>query len=419
MPNPTVRADRNRLRQWLPLVAVAATALALSFPSPQVAKIFPDSVTYLHWSEGRPPTVPLFYLVFRPDAPINIAQTVLSMVAWTTMGWMLLGLVGAIYAAMLAVSLPVLLWNLSVLSESLGLTFGAALCAATVALGRQWTRPRFALWAACAVLFTGVRVENFLFVPPLCAALLLWHRARWLPLLSVGAATALLFLVFGVILDRGTDHWQNRMTNVVLTRVLQDPELTIEFFARGLPRDEGMLAARGQMLKYYDTEWRNSTPAFQHWLDDESRPVYMRWLTTLMPHRKLIAWMDSIMHRGQYDYYTGGLHLPAITMDARMYDATQIPFVYWRWMAVVPVACAVLTLSVRFIDLFGLAYLIAVYVLTFGVYHGDSGELDRHMVLVAALYRMAPIVVLASVWEHAHALWQRWRNGAREEDVTA
>jgi len=154
-------------------------------------------------------------------------------------------------------------------------------------------------------------------------------------------------------------------------------------------------------------------------LDDESRPVYMRWLTTLMPHRKLIAWMDSIMHRGQYDYYTGGLHLPAITMDARMYDATQIPFVYWRWMAVVPVACAVLTLSVRFIDLFGLAYLIAVYVLTFGVYHGDSGELDRHMVLVAALYRMAPIVVLASVWEHAHALWQRWRNGAREEDVTA
>src|SRR5499425_2454990 len=211
---------RVRLAHWVAPAAVVATALALSFPSPQVAKIFPDSVTYLHWSEGRPPTVPLFYLVFRPDAPINIAQTVLSMVAWTTMGWMLLGLVGAIYAAMLAVSLPVLLWNLSVLSESLGLTFGAALCAATVALGRQWTRPRFAIWAACAVLFTGVRVENFLFVPPLCAALLLWHRARWLPLTLVGGAAALLFLVFGVILDRGTDHWQNRMTNVVLTRIL-------------------------------------------------------------------------------------------------------------------------------------------------------------------------------------------------------
>ena len=389
-------------------MAVAATALALSFPSPQPAKIFPDSVTYLHWSEGRPPTVPLFYLVVRPDAPINIAQTVLSMVAWTVLGWTLLGLVGAIYAAALAVSLPVLLWNLSVLSESLGLTFGAALCAATLVLGREWSRARFAVWAACALAFTGVRVENFLFVPPLCAALLLWHRSRWLPLTLVGGTAALLFLVFGVILDRGTDHWQNRMTNVVLTRILPDPSLAAEFFARGLPKDEGMLAARGQMLKYFDKEWRANTPVFQHWLDDESRATYMSWLATSMAHEKLIAWMDFIMKRGQYDYYTGGLQLPAITMDVRLYDASQIPFRYWRWMAVVPVACALLTLSVRFIDLFALAYLVAVYVLTFAVYHGDSGELDRHMVLVAALYRMAPIVVLACVWEHVVALWQRW-----------
>jgi len=401
--------DRLRLAAWLPPAAVVATALALSFPSPQPAKIFPDSVTYLHWSEGRPPTVPLFYLVVRPDMPINVAQTVLSMIAWTAMGWTLLGLVGAVYAAALAVSFPVSLWNLSVLSESLGLTFGAALCAATLALGRGWTRLRFGIWAACALLFTGVRVENFLFVPPLCLALLLFHRGHWKAIAAVGGAAALLFLIFGVVLDRGTDHWQNRMTNVVLTRILTDPYLTMEFFNRGLPHDEGMLAAAGQMLKYYDKEWRAKTPAFQHWLDDESRATYMRWLATLAPHRYLFAAIDQITHRGNYDYYTGGLRLPLATTDVRFYDATQMAFRHWRWLAIVPIACAVLTWSLRFVDAFALAYFAALYVLAFGVFHGDTGEMDRHMVLIAALYRMAPIVALACVWEHARALLRRWR----------
>ena len=52
------------------------------------------------------------------------------------------------------------------------------------------------------------------------------------------------------------------------------------------------------------------------------------------------------------------------------------------------------TRRVRFVDLFALAYLAAVYLMAFVVFHADTGELDRHMSLVAALYRMAPVVVL-------------------------
>ena len=117
------------------------------------------------------------------------------------------------------------LWNYTVLSEPLTLTFGAALCAATLALGRHWSWPHFAAWAACAVLFTGVRVENFLIVPLFCAPLMVWHRARWLPLAAVGTVCAIMFLVFGILLDKQTSNWQTRMTNVVLTRILTDPRL--------------------------------------------------------------------------------------------------------------------------------------------------------------------------------------------------
>jgi hypothetical protein len=42
-----------------------------------------------------------------------------------------------------------------------------------------------------------------------------------------------------------------------------------------------------------------------------------------------------------------------------------------------------------------LGYLGAIYCLAFIVYHGDTGDLERHMVLVSSLYRMAPVVALA------------------------
>lgn len=393
-----------RPSRWLPFVAVVATALLFSFPPAQhpdqPIKLFPDSVTYLEWSHGRPPTPSLFYAVVREGSAIRVVQTILSVVCWSGFGWNALGVPGAVYAAALAASLPVALWNFTVLSEPLTLSLGAALFAVTLALGRRWTRLRFAAWSAVALLFTGVRVENFVVVPILCAALIVWHRSRWRLVGAVGAAAAAMFLVFGVLLDKQAANWQARMTNVVLTRILPDAELAAEFHARGLPDEASLLAYRGHMLEYYDGEFHARTPAFQHWLDGDSRATYVRWLATAAPHRLLLAWMNTITQRGQYDYYTAGVQLPGSAHDlASFYDAVHVPFRFWPWLTAVPVLCAVLWRRPRFVDAFALAFLAAVYALTFVVYHADSGELDRHMVLVSALYRMAPVVVLGSVWE--------------------
>jgi len=404
---------RLRLATWVPLAAVMATALVLSFPPPQhpdqQVKLFPDSVTYLQWTIFHPPTAFLFYQLVGRGFGVCIAQTVLSVVCWTLLGWTALGTVGAVCGAALAASLPVALWNYAVLSESLALSLGAALLAATLGLGRQWTRPRFIAWSACVLLFTGVREENFIIVPILCAALLVWHRARWRALGAVGVTAAAMFLVFSVVLDKESTNWQTRMTNVVLTRILPDANLAAEFYVRGMPREASMLNYRGQMLEYYNADFRAQTPLFQHWLDGDSRAMYLRWLATETPHRYLITYMDMIMARAEYDYYTAGVHLPGTAADlARLYDAVAIPLRRWVWLAAGPLLCAVLERRVRFVDLFALAYLVSVYVLTFVVYHADSGELGRHMVLVAALYRLAPVIVLACAWERLSALAHWW-----------
>jgi hypothetical protein len=47
------------------------------------------------------------------------------------------------------------------------------------------------------------------------------------------------------------------------------------------------------------------------------------------------------------------------------------------------------------------------------VFHGDSAEMERHIVLTAVLYRLSPLVMLACIWER---LVFRRRAGAAGAD---
>jgi hypothetical protein len=387
-----------------------------AWPPPQPdrypIKLFPDSGSYLSWGYGRPPVPFLFYSLVGGERGAVIAQTILSFTAWGVLGWVACGLPGTLVALVLASALPVVLWNYTVLSESLALSLGAALLAATLALGRRWSTARLAVWAVCLVAYTGVRAENFFLVPPLAAALLVWHRRHWRALAAVGAAAAALFLVFSVVIDKQNRNWQIRMTNVVLTRVLPDTALANRFHAAGLPREPALLAARGRMLAAYDPTFVAATPEFQRWLDEQSRPAYLAWLRTPAPHVMLFEAMDrTIKHWPHaFNYYTAGVRLPGVAWDAYPAShALRLPFATWLWLAAIPFASALLTRRVVFGDLFALAYLAAVYLMAFAVFHGDTGEMDRHLVLTAALYRLAPVAALAGVWERLSELWRAWR----------
>lgn len=406
------RAARAALR-GLPLAALFALFLWLGWPPPESAafpiKLFPDSASYTAWGYGRPPVPFLFYSLVGSGAAAAPAQTVLSFACWLALGWTALGFPGALTAGLLAGALPVVLWNKTVLSESLALSLGAAFLAASLALGRRWSTPRLGLWIACLLLYTGVRVENFFLVPPILAALLLWHRRHWRALGAAGLAAAAMFVAFSVVIDKQNHNWQIRMTNIVLTRILTSSALRDEFLRRGLPDEPALLAARGRMLAAYDPAFVAATPRFQRWLDEQSRPTYLAWLRTLEPQRMLVGAIDHVLKHWPYafNYYIAGMRLPGSAWDFYPWShAMRLPFAAWRWLALVPLACALLTLQLTFADLFALAYLAAVYLMAFAVYHGDTGEMDRHLVLTATLYRFAPVIALAPIWERARRLWR-------------
>ncbi|HSQ01605.1 MAG TPA: hypothetical protein VL049_30645 [Candidatus Dormibacteraeota bacterium] len=406
------RAARAALH-FLPLPALFAVFLWLSYPPPESAafpiKVFPDSPTYTTWGYGRPPVPFLFYSLVGSGPAAPLAQTILSLTCWLALGWIALGFPGALTAGLLAGALPVVLWNKTVLSESLALSFGAAFLAASLALGRRWSPWRLVVWIACLLLYTGVRAENFFLVPPVLAALLVWHRRHWKAVGAAGLAALGLFVAFSIVIDKQNHNWQIRMTNIVLTRILPDLKLRAEFLARGLPEEPALLAARGRMLAAYDPAFVAATPEFQRWLDDQSRPTYLAWLRTFEPHKMLFEAMDHVMKHwpSVFNYYIAGVRLPGSAWDFYPWShAMRMPFAEWRWLPLIPIACALLTLELTFADLFALAYVAAVYLMAFAVYHGDTGELDRHLVLTATLYRFAPVVALAPVWERVRLLWR-------------
>jgi hypothetical protein len=371
-------------------------------------KIFPDSASYTTWGYGRPPVPFLFYSLVGSGAAAPIAQTLLSLVCWLALGWVALGVPGAVAAGVLAGALPVVLWNKTVLSESLALSLGAAFLAASLALGRRWSTPRAVLWVTCLLLYTGVRVENFFLVPPILAVLSLWHWRHWKLIGAAGVAALALFVAFSIVIDKQNRNWQIRMTNIVLTRILQNGALRAEFLARGLPDEPALLAATGRMLAAYDPTFVAATPRFQRWLDEDSRRTYVAWLRSAEPHRILVSAMDHVMKHWPYvfNYYIAGQRLPGSAWDFYPWShAMRLEFATWCRLAAIPVACALLTWEIAFADLFALAYLVAVYLMAFAVFHGDTGEMDRHLVLTAALYRLAPVIVLAPVWERARRLW--------------
>jgi hypothetical protein len=95
--------------------------------------------------------------------------------------------------------------------------------------------------------------------------------------------------------------------------------------------------------------------------------------------------LDHILTRSEsgHEYYAAGVALSGAAMNLnRLWDRARLPLSTWVWLAAVPIVCAAATRRIRSLS----ATLGAIYCLAFIVYHGDTGDLERHMVLVSSLY---------------------------------
>lgn len=291
----------------LPAVAVTYAVLRTLAVAGLPPALFPDSAGYLTLDlstpVARPLPVPLLFALAGSDPGRVALQVIAGIAAWVWLAHELSSASrrpGTVRWATVVLGLTpqVIRFDQAILAESLTITAGVALVAATLrvaASGKALTAS--AVWVAAFVLFVTVRPHHLVFLFAAAAAVAARAVAsRRLP--RVLGAVLILVSVLGVQqLRSNTPTSVLNMYTVLVEQVVTDPVATEWFVENGMPRfaaTENIAAydtpemLPPEMLAYLDLPQGQLPPRLMRiggmelarWVHEDGWSTYSRWLVT-------------------------------------------------------------------------------------------------------------------------------------------
>jgi hypothetical protein len=397
------------------------------------------------WTGIRPVTVPLLYKLLDGDPHrIVLAQHVIAAAGWLTLALALASRIrsrvvqsaGIIAVLAMSLSPDVLGWDSLLLSESLALSLSALLLAAFLLasehrltwtgflvltiLGFLWAASRdthgwlaLALAVILGALGFARRLDRRWFAVALVfGALWLWNEHT----AGVGAYPRFPDRVLDVRLPaeltrdefrvRRFPRWEFPFLNVLVNRVLPNPEAMDFFRDAGMPVTPALLRFSGQYASsenwglYLDPELE----PFRGWIRLRGKRTYMRYLLSrpmstagaLTPHLSTLT-SPRIPYLAPPRVVPSGLAFPWGSGAALA-----------TWSIVVVLAAAVLAGRSRSRDAWTVPaiglLLMPLYAAL--IWHGDAMEVHRHSVPVGVLLRLN-LVLLSALVADALAEWRR------------
>lgn len=399
------------------LLWVGLTALAL--PHATQPGVFPDSVGYLEWPAdyvldgvrvigARPPAYPLFLKLVGAGPALVHVQTALSIGAWLFLGWVGGGFAGLAVAGALALATPVRIWNAAVVAESLSLSGLAALVAATLLAAQRLTLVRALLWAGLAVVWGTLRDTNLCLLPFLWAPLSI-HGRRSLPLLALTA----LLVGLGAADAARNDRWQWGRLNVLMLRILPDPEARRFFADAGMPAGPRALELAEE---FADPPLRNRArkqlldelPELPAWIERDGSRTYLKWVLTRPESytEPVHAFDESLADRSTANWFRAflGGRRPLLEETAGRVYHWVLPLAVWPLIALLPLLELALFRRVGPPSLVVAALVLGNHAQIFVTYHADSDEPWRHLLSALAVHRIAQWLALAAL---VQLLWPR------------
>jgi hypothetical protein len=367
------------------------------------------------WAGQRPPLVPLLMKAAGAGTGFTATQSVIAAISWGVLAFTVGRLLPPGWRRVVAVwvmvgfatSTPIVLWNRSVLSESLSLSFLALLVAATIGTARRVTWPRIAAMTVTGLAFAAGRDAQVWTVAllGLVVAVVAGVRAgrnrrfpRRIAALALGLLAAAGLTGWVVAHTGRTDQ---NVVDVLVVRIFPFPDRVAWFAAHGMPEARAIdqLAAVTQPLSpgtAVVVGFDPSDPAFrslEDWIRSQGQSTYLLWLVT---HPGYVITEPFVRPEAAYNYADGRLTFYAAT-DRVDSPLTSFLWPAWWWllpMTAVGVVAAAITGSWREHGWQVVMVLGALGVLAMLIgWQGDGEEVTRHTVEGFAEVRISVLVV--------------------------
>ncbi len=364
------------------------------------------------WFGQRPPLVPLLWKLTGSPTAFVVVQTLIAALSW---GFLVLTVGRAVprglrralacFAVLaFATTLPVTLWNRSVLSETLSLSAVAVLFAVAMRLAERPTR-RWVVALVAVALWAGAARDSGIALPVLLALvavyLLLRGRHGWrLPAVgAVGLALVVVICAIGFSVSGRTDQ---NVEDVLYVRVFPYPARVSWFAEHGMPQsglvDElARLEARhpttGAPVVAPDLASKQFAP-LEHWVGTDAPSTYGLWLVT---HPWYVVSEPLVAPTRAYNFAGGDLSFYAGS-DPVPSGLEPVLWPAWPWLLVLSVA-VIVAASLR--RMWGDPRLRATILLAvlgipvmLIVWHSDGQEVTRHTIEGLAQLRLGVLLAL-------------------------
>lgn len=368
------------------------------------------------WPYAKPWGAALLYRL-TGDSPRNIdlVQTLISAVVWLSLAWVFarsirtpfLQLVGVVGILALSLTDQVQMWNHVILSESLSISLMVLIIALWLSLIQRWN------WVVCITLtfallyWINTREANLYLCLLIAIGIFLLgliernQRFYWL----VSAMIILVSLITLRSSERlAMPRWAFSLTNVILQRILPQPEYVDFFVKHGMPMSAEVKALEGGWANSNDFAIFNDSALnkFEHWLYARGKETYA-WFLLRFPGYTLISPLANLSAMMAVPDLGEIYELNYRPLFPRLLDNLLFPI---RWFGLYMGLCLVLIAGVLFIKPWSddrafwiVALLLILWVPhIFLVWHADAMEIERHAIQANIQFRLAMwlLVVLAA-----------------------
>jgi hypothetical protein len=231
-------------------------------------------------------TVPLLYRALPSDSVRVVVQVSIGIACWSLLALAIahsvrrpiLARAGAVAVLLLGLCSQVTQWDEMIVSESLALSLAALLVAAILWWRKRRTRGALVGLLAVVTLWVFTRELQAAVYLPICIVLIAWIVLRARRYVWLAVALALLGAWSGYAASGNDDILADNAHNLLVLRILREPDGASFFARRGLPDLDALKreAATRQFVGRRSVVLRD--PAWRKWISDHWLQTYSAWL---------------------------------------------------------------------------------------------------------------------------------------------